>query len=63
MRNAVYMTAAFGHRIAYDLTTLLHNLAVAGALCAAFRLGLRAPELWERGRDAWQPNVRGEPAP
>lgn len=40
--------------MAYDLTCVLHNLATAGALCAAFEIG----------RDgSWIPNVIERAAP
>jgi hypothetical protein len=62
----------------YDLTTLLHNLAIAGALTKAFRLG--DYHGWESAADScscsmsddddrlvkpkrWWPNARGESAP
>jgi hypothetical protein len=44
----------------YDLTTLLRNLAIAGALTRADLLGA------DRGRnfgDGWEPNMNGWAAP
>lgn len=49
----------------YDLTVLLRNLAVAGALCRAFdlgvMLGIRATRL--PPSSSWQPNSLGWQAP
>ena len=55
----------------FDLTTLMHNLAIAGALTKAFRLGDTYG--WDMGwndanhhgqvTDEWRPNSDGRAAP